>query len=301
MRVALLALVLLGAHRAHADGPEDWLAALYARVAADLAQGQPLVVQVHVALCDNTVLRCGNRGLGDGESVTTNLYWATRGGLRGWFGRPGSPWTLVGLERQPRADVLERAVYRRRVAAPPAWRGRGRPAVFDVVVVAEGWRGRAIDRAVEAYVADLASPAARPVRLRDGTVVAGGGAAHVVAYVGHNRWMDRPDFRWESLARAPAGRPKGTIAIACHTLAYLGRPVPAPGRVPLALTADFLFAGSHALEGAVNAVAAGASYAAIRAGITRGYAEGQGQPVGRVRGLFTNPSDPRYRRAVPAS
>jgi len=299
VRALLLVVLLLPARLARAEAaPDRWLEGLYDRVADDVRRGRPLVVQVHVALCDNSIIRCGGRGLGDGDRLATNLYWATRGGLRGWFGRPGSGWRLASVARDPAPEVLERVVYHRRQTPTVTWQRRGVRAPFDVLLVAQAWRGSAIDRAVEAYAADLATPSARPTTLPDGTVVDAGGAAHVVAYVGHNRWMDRPDFRWDALAHAPPGPPKGTVAIACHTLAYLGRTVPAPGRVPLVLTADFLFAGSHALEGAVNAVAAGGGYPEIRAGVTRGYAAGQGQPLGRARGLFTNPADPRYARAV---
>jgi len=39
---------------------------LYRRIAADLKQGKPLVVvDVHVALCDNDIIPCGRGGLGN--------------------------------------------------------------------------------------------------------------------------------------------------------------------------------------------------------------------------------------------
>ncbi len=37
----------------------DALDPLYDRIAADLKQGKPLVVTVHVALCDNNIIWCG--------------------------------------------------------------------------------------------------------------------------------------------------------------------------------------------------------------------------------------------------
>src|SRR4051794_39075354 len=52
----------------------DPLALLRARVAADASLGKPLVVEAHVALCDNSIIRCGGHGLGDGDSLSTNLY-----------------------------------------------------------------------------------------------------------------------------------------------------------------------------------------------------------------------------------
>lgn len=268
-----------------------WLESLYDAVAVDLRAGRPLVVQVHVPLCDNRVLRCGGHGLGDGDAPRHNLYWGTSGGFVGWFGRKGSGWRLLHVDAGDGDEVLERRVWRRRVVPGGAWRRRGVRQPFDVIVVALAWRGTAIDAALEAYVADLYGGAPRVV---DG--VRAGGAAHVVAYVGHNRWMDRDPYDFAAARRrggAPA-RPKGTIAVACHTAAYLAGAVPGPARVPLLMTRDFLFAGAHSFEGAVGAFADAGSYAAIRRAAAGAYARGEGKEVRRVSGAFTNPADRRW-------
>lgn len=267
-------------------------------MAGDLKAGRPLVIHAHVALCDSSIIRCGGRGLGDGDSLRTNLYWATGGGARGFFDRRGSGWARVFVGRGEHADVLERVVWHRRVAPAGGLRQRGVGAPVDVYVVVDAWRGRAIDAAVAAYLGDLYGERPRVVPAAPGRpALRAGGAAHLVAYLGHNRWMDTPDFDWGALGRRPRPRqPKGAIAIACHTRAYLARHVPAPTRVPLLLTADFLFASSPAFEAAALAFAGGGSLGDIRAAATRGYAEGQRQPVSRVAGVFTNPSDRRWAR-----
>lgn len=293
--VLAAALAAPGAAGADATGEEEaWLDALYDRVGGDVGAGRPLVVQAHVPLCDNRILRCGGHGLGDGDAPKTNLYWATSGGFVGWFGRRGSGWKQVLLDADgDGGDVLQVRAWRRRITPGKAWKARGVKEPFDVLVVAYAWRGTAIDAALEAYAADLYGGAARVVTLDDGTAVDAGGAARVVAFVGHNRWMDLPPYDWQAAERTHGGGggPKGTIALACHTAAYLGADVPAAGRVPLLMTADFLFAGAHAFEGAVRAFAEGGSYAAIRAGAAESYAAGQGKPVKKVRGAFTNPAD----------
>jgi hypothetical protein len=274
---------------------EAWLDELQADVAGDLAAGKPLVVQVHVPLCDNDVLRCGGGRLGDGDDPDGNLYWATSGGFRGWFGRRGSGWKQVLVVRDPQPDVLELRVWRRWIAPSRRLEERGVRRRFAVYVVAQAWRGEAIRSAMAAYAADLfAGPGeARQVALPDGTELAAGGGARLVAFVGHNGWMDVGRFRWP---RSVAGAPRrGTIAIACITAGYLVPAVPSPERVPLLLTRTLLFAGAHAFEGAVSAFAAGRDMAAIREGAVRAYATGQGKPPARVRTAFTNPADPRWR------
>ncbi len=292
-----------------------WHEALLDDVAPDLIAGRPLVIQVHVPLCSNHVLRCGGHGLGDGDAPAQNLYWATRGGFVGWFGRKGSAWKPVLVARAEQVagaggaaaaekDVLEVRAWRRRVTPGDPWKRRGVKRPFDVVVVAYAWRGTAIDRTVEAYVGDLYGSAARTVTLAGGTKVAAGGAAHVVSYVGHNRWMDYETAYDFAAAAAGAGagaeaRPKGTVAIACKTADYLAEGVSAAARVPLLMTTDFMFAGAHGFDGAVSAFAEGRSLAAIRAGAAARYAEGQGKDVKRVSGAFTNPADPRWQQPKP--
>jgi hypothetical protein len=298
MRILLAALIVcLPATAAAAPTEEEagWLDGLSEAVIADLAAGKPLVVQVHVPLCDNDILACGNAKLGDGDNPDTNLYWATTPGFGAWFTRKKSGWkqvldgdgATVGDE-----DVLDVRVFRRRIAASRAWRAAGAPKHFDMYVVAFAWRGEAIDRALDAYAADLYGTAARSLRLDDGVELAAGGAARIVAYVGHNRLMDLDRYEWPDAS----GEAKGAIAIACHTAAYMEDDVPAASRVPLLLTRDFLFANAAPLDAAVVAFAEGGSYAAIREAAAAAYAGVQKREVKKVRGAFTNPADRRWRK-----
>jgi hypothetical protein len=255
MRTLILCLLLPGLASA------DELERLYARIAADLRDGKPLTVHVDVALCDNAILVCGGHGLGDGDDPRRNLYWATSGGLRGWFERPGSGWSRFGLVRNPDPRVVEQVSYLRTVEPNDFWRARGVDRPFRVIVNAVGWRGRHIGSALTAFAAETT-----------------GDGAHVAAYVGHNGWMDTPSFAWPR----PGPQPVGVIAIACLTKLYM-RPA-----LPLVLTQSLLFAGSHALDGAVQAVARGSSLPEIRDAAARAYADGEGKPFARVRKAFTN-------------
>jgi hypothetical protein len=282
--------------RAQAAGAaEAWLSALYDDVAADLAAGRPLVVQVHVPLCDNDVLRCGGSRLGDGDDPDGNLYWATSGGFRGWFGRPGSGWQQVHRVRNPQPGVLELRVWQRWMTPSARFRARGVRRRFPVHVVAFAWRGESIGDAMRAYAVDLFAGAddVRHIELPGGSVLQAGGRARLIGFVGHNGWMDVSTFVWPRADAAPPRR--GTIAIACITEDYLAAPVAAAERVPLLFTRSLLFAGAHAFEGAVTAFAQGLDMANIREGAVRAYAVGQGKPLPRVRAAFTNPADRRWK------
>ncbi|MBA3391268.1 MAG: hypothetical protein H0T89_01425 [Deltaproteobacteria bacterium] len=270
-----------------------WLDGLTERVITDVAAGKPLVAEVHVPLCDNTIIPCGNPRLGDGDNPKTNLYWATTPGFGVWFGRSGGGWKRVAkIVETGDPDILETHVYRRSVRAPASWRKRRVAATFEVDVVVHAWRGSAIDRALAAYAAQISSDAPRTLKLADGSSLAIGGAAQLVAWVGHNRLMDLARFEWPT----PSSAKKGTIAIACHTAAYMEEHVPAETRVPLLMTRDFLFANAAPLEAAVLAFAAGGSYARIRNDAAIAYAKVRDRPVAKIAGAFTNPADRRWKK-----
>jgi hypothetical protein len=275
---------------------DGWLADLQEDVRADIAAGRPIVVQVHVPLCDNSVITCGGHGRGDGDDLQRNLYWSTSEGLGGWMGRPGSGWSVAArLDGAATGipDVLAVRVWQRALEVPRAWRRPGMPARFTVYLVGFAWRGLAIDRALEAYLGDLYGDQARAVALATGGQVVAGGAARIVGWVGHNRLMDtRAD--WNQLARLNGSRRKGTLAVACYSASYLKPAVRAANRVPLLMTASLVMASSVAFESAVMAFLGGGDLAAIRLAGATGYASGQRRPVERLLSASTNPSDHRW-------
>ena len=104
--------------------------------------------------------------------------------------------------------------------------------------------------------------------------------------------MDLDTFAWP----APSEKKQGTIAIACHTAAYMESVVPAATRVPLLMTRDFLFANAAPLEATVLAFASGGTYAKMRGDAAAAYAGVQKRPVTKVAGAFTNPADRRWKK-----
>jgi hypothetical protein len=295
--ITAISLAVLPA-RAHADDtdPADWLDGLTDRVILDLAAGQPLVVQIHAPLCEKTIIPCGNDKLGNGDNPATNLYWATSPGFGKWFARKGGGWKKVLDQKAGDTgddDVLALHVYKRTMTAAKAWVAKGAPKKFTVFVVVFGWRGTAIDRALTADAREVSGLDPRSITLPDGTDVVAGGSAQIVAYSGHNRLMDLDGFDWP----APATTAHGAIAVACMTADYMEDVVPAPTRVPLLMTRDFLFANAAPVEAVVLAFARGAGYGAMRKDAATAYAGVQEREVRKVFGAFTNPSDRRWHKA----
>ena len=290
--VAIFAIAVSLISPANASTPLD---NLYDSVASDLRAGKPLVIQVHVPLCERSIIPCGNHKLGDGNNPDTNLYWSTSGGFKRWF-HPRRGWKLVHTRKNPHDHILETRIWKKRISPNSTWRKRGVSSPFHVYVVTNAWRGTSISTAIDRYVYDLYGSQPVPIQLKSGAVVNAGGAAHIVAYVGHNGWMDIPPYDWKHAETIGDSKIKGTIAVACLTAAYLAAPLTNPKRVPLLMTTSLLFAGAHSFEGAVTAFAKGQSLRRIRQQAAANYAQGQGKSIRRVQGAFTNPSDKRWRR-----
>jgi hypothetical protein len=277
---------------------QTWLLDLENRMIADITAGKPIVANIIAPLCEKTILACGSAKLGDGDSLETNLYWATTAGFGEWFGRRRGGWRNVATFTAAAAttgdaDVLATLVYQRTMKSSAAWRQRGAPATFELVAVVHGWRGKAIDRALAAYARQSAGLDSSELQLREGHKIVEGGGAHIVAYSGHNRLMDVEEFAWPT----PGKTPIGIIAVACLTADYMETSVPSPSRIPLLMTRDFLFANAGPVEAVILSMARGEGYPAMRAAAATAYAGVQETSVKRVFGAFTNPADRKWHAA----
>src|SRR5436305_10945241 len=99
------------------------------------AQTRARIVHVFVALADNV-----NQGivpvsakLGNGEDPEHNLYWGSAYGIKTFFLR-SSEWQLVLDRPTPKAEVLERCVFKHRTS--------------NVYLVADAYRGSQIRQAI---------------------------------------------------------------------------------------------------------------------------------------------------------
>ncbi len=133
-------------------------------------------VHVFVALADNQ-----SQGivpvpakLGNGEDPERNLYWGSAYGVKTFFAR-SADWVRISCGEKPKAEILERCIFKHRVA--------------NVYLVADAYRGREIRQAILDFLsssagdgAETMSPpgASGPLKLP----IRGG--ANLVAYIGHD-------------------------------------------------------------------------------------------------------------------
>ena len=275
------------------------LTPLYKRIAKDLKAGKPLVVTLHVALCDNRVIACGNRRLGNGDAPSGNLYWGGGSGVRAWFDAMKS-YTRVYLDRGDGKRVLERVVYHHRVKSPSVlWRKMGVTKPFDVLVVGLAYRGLSISRAMGSFLQDVSTSQAQTLKIKKtGRVrwkVRFRGGSHVVGYLGHNHLMDvkKSRYKWPRFTRK---QHIGYFALACRSAPYLAPRLTRPKTHALTLTHVLMYPGAFTAYGLIRGVARGASVKKVFLRGVRWYARKQNRPVRKVRWYFTHGGRLRFHR-----
>lgn len=229
-------------------------ASVIALLAAAATWGQAAelrTVHVFVALADNQ-----HQGivpvapiLGSGDDPQHNLYWGSAYGVKTFFGR--SPdWERVACSEKPKAEILERCIFKYRAA--------------NVYLVADAYRGIGIKQAILDFLDSAAGGGAETIGVpgASGTVkVPIHGGANLVAYVGHDGLMD---FQ---LARFPQQKNLGrrdAVVLACASKQFFGDAVRASGAYPLIWTTGLMAPEAYTLKSALDGWIAGENNDQIR-------------------------------------
>ncbi len=236
------------------------------------AAGPVRVVHAFVALCDNAsqgIQKVPER-IGNGDDPAANLYWGCSDGLRSVFKRHPQ-WKTVpaAVPEALRGVVLERLVFRH--------------AKTGVVLVADAYRGREIRRCIGDYFSAAAGVLATEVDVA-GTPVKAGGAADLVAYLGHDGLME---FTVDVPSAAPAAKKRGAIALCCVSDDFFGPKLVAAGAEPLVLTTQLMYPGAFILEAVLDGWMAAESRPALLRRAAAAYAKNQKISVKSAAGVFT--------------
>ena len=160
-------------------------------------------VHVFVALADNKAqgIVPVPAKLGNGDDPQNNLYWGALYGVKTHF-QKSAEWELLSTTANPATGVLERCVFRHKAKG--------------ALLVADAYKGAEIRRAVTDFLtaAGGGSPGKPAVQ---GEEVHTGGAADLVAYVGHNGLMD---FALAEDAVQGKGPGRDAIVLACKSRPY---------------------------------------------------------------------------------
>jgi len=196
---------------------------------------------VFVALADNV-----NQGivpvparLGNGLDPGHNLYWGAAGGVKTYFAR-SQDWRLVLEGSGPKPEILERCVFKHRAA--------------NVYLVADAYRGDRIRLAITDFLQAAAGANPEKVNVKapvtePDAAIPAGGEASLVAYIGHEGFMD---FQLPSLPRQTNAMRREAIVLACISKRYFAEPLRAAGAHPLLWTTGLMAPEAYTLKSALD-------------------------------------------------
>lgn len=225
-----------------------WLLAV-ALLATATAWGQVAdlrTVHVFVALADNDhqgIVPVA-RVLGNGEDAQRNLYWGSAFGMKTFFSR-SSDWDRVTCTEKPKAEILERCVFKYRTA--------------KVYLVADAYRGIEIKQAVLDFLDSAAGGGAETLSVESDSGALKlpiGGAANLVVYIGHDGLMD---FQLPRYPRQKNAAHRDAIVLACASKQFFGEAVRASGAYPLIWTTGLMAPEAYTLKSALDGWIAGES------------------------------------------
>jgi hypothetical protein len=229
----------------------------------------PLVVHVTVALCDNQ-----HQGIvpvpaaiGNGQDPRNNLYWGADYGVKSWMLRH-EHWQIVKTTGPKPAAVLERLVLRRTIADR------------EVFLIADAWDGAQIRDTIDDFLLSAAGRRRGNVVTSDGRTLGTGGAADVIAYVGHNGLMEFSST--VRLTPVPGPHPR-SIVLACASKPYFERALATAGSQPLLLTTGLMAPEAYTLGAALAAFVRGGD---VREAAAQAYHAHQSCGIRGARRLF---------------
>ena len=239
-----------------------------------LAQGNPRLVRVFVALADNEHqgIVPVPKALGNGDDPDRNLYWGAAFGVRTYFKRSGD-WKEVATFRNLSPVVAERIVFLHQSSA--------------TYVVADGYYGKDIRSAIEDFlrsasgrdpqIPDIKAENNKPMRMP---------AASLSVYVGHDGLMD---FRLSQTFQELDGSPKqDVIVLACASKLYFAEALRPTGARPLLWTTGLMAPEAYTLKAALDAWIRGESTGAIRHDAANAYAKYQRISLAAAERLFAS-------------
>jgi hypothetical protein len=204
------------------------------KTAQELRAANPgRVVHVVVALCDNASqgIVPVPAAIGNGDDPARNLYWGAGFGVKSYF-RKQAEWLPLETE-QPAEPILERVVFKHRAE--------------NAYLVADAYRGREIKRAIEDFFAFNAGQQTETITVK-GQKLHIGGAANLLAYVGHDGLME---FSVEAPAKSD-DEPRDAIMLACISKSYFAAPLQKTGAQPLLWTKQLMAPEAYTLKAALD-------------------------------------------------
>ncbi len=251
------------------------------RIDKDIAAGQPLVIQLSVALADNKNqwIVPVPEAIGNGQNARTNLYWGALYGVKTYMIKKAGWEKISSLETQDKR-ILERLVLKKKFTR----KGRSVP----IYMVADAWDGKYINDTIKQFMYYNAGDDIFYVQA-DGQKLYAGGKAHLIVYIGHNALMDYFGIKKVFLSETTVKKDNpdnDSIVLSCKSQPYFSSRLKKVGAHPLVLTTGLMAPEAYTLHAAIKEWITGANDNRVRKAAAKSYNKYQKTGVKAAERLF---------------
>ena len=198
----------------------------------------PLVAHVLVPLCDNE-----NQGivpttesLGNGQSLRSNLYWATSNGMKRYF-KEKADWEMLKSEIYKKdSTILERVTFKKNFENGA-----------QVYLIADAYRGDRMGDCLIDFFQSLSGELNDTVFVKNDTILINA-KADLLAFNGHNGLMDVYIEEFQNKDNIQ----KDAVVIACSSMYDFNDRLKLLRAYPLVMTTNLLYPGAFIMEGVIN-------------------------------------------------
>ena len=190
-------------------------------------------IHVFVALCDNKyqgIVPVAAK-IGNGQDAASNLYWGAAYGIKTFFSK-SSEWKLIETKKNPAENILERLLFKHKTK--------------NIFLLADAYDGQFIKQTTIDFLLACSGKGITTIK-SNAVEIPFGGAADIIAYVGHDGLMDfsLPD---EFIKQDDESRK--TIMLACISKKYFSSHIKSTGADPLLWTTGLMAPEAYILHDA---------------------------------------------------
>src|SRR5688572_24006097 len=192
-------------------------------------------IHVFVALCDNKyqgIVPVPSK-IGNGQDPAGNLYWGAAYGVKTYFKKSGE-WKLIESKKNPAANILERILFKHKIK--------------NIYLLADAYDGQFIKQTTIDFLLACAGNGLTSIK-DNGIEIPFGGAADILAYVGHDGLMD---FSLPNEFENENSEDRKAIMLACKSKQYFSSHIKNTGVEPLLWTTGLMAPEAYILHDALN-------------------------------------------------
>lgn len=194
------------------------------------------VIHVFVALCDNKyqgIVPVPSK-IGNGQDAATNLYWGCAYGVKPFFSSHKN-WQLLSSKKFNSGSlILERLVFKYRAK--------------EIYLVADAYDGKEIKTCTINFLKSCSGNFNDSVLVNNKTIYCGG-AAQILAYIGHDGLMD---FTLTETYKQADDKKREAMIYACISRKYFSQHIKSSGAIPVVWTTGLCSPEAYSLAAALE-------------------------------------------------